>query len=749
MSALQVPPTLGRWALSLVAAEPSGLSAPGLSPEARTAICPPGPVADALVGALAARGIAARAVDADPDADVLVLLHGLSDTPPDEALRSAFVAARRSAPRLSAGGLLMTVQDTGGDFGLSGSARAEYGGLGALAKTAAQEWSAACKAVDLERAGRPPEVLAAALADEMLRGGIEPEVGLTAAGVRQIPVSIRTPVAPTAPVIDRDSVIVATGGARGVTAACLIALAASRGGRYALIGRTPLADEPAAVAGIRDDAGLKRALIGMYQASGKLPSPAEIGQQVSKINSNREIRETLDAITRAGGQAMYVSVDVNDPSALDAALDAVRKSWGPLSAIVHGAGVLADKLIAEKSDDAFARVYQTKVVGLRALLGATARDPLRAILLFSSVAGRCGNRGQVDYAMANEVLAKVAAREAKARPGVIVRALQWGPWEGGMVTKELKARFDALGVPLIPLPVGASFFVGELADRGAATEVVLGGEPKMGPLAEASSSRSVRMRARLDKQGFPYLADHRVAGVVVAPVVLALEWFARAATAARPDLTLAALRDVRVLRPMKLDRFDADGDWFDVTAQEISNGSGATLQLQLLRPGGTVHYSATAEMTERQPSAPTPPAHRSRPPWTGAIYDGRVLFHGHAFQVIRTLDGIDDTGIEATLTPTRDAGWGSEPWRTDPAALDGGLQLALLWSQRVLGGASLPMGLSSMKTFRDGPSTGPVRAILTGERKGSSKTLSDVVFVDSSGRVTHELRGIEAILRPD
>ena len=61
-------------------------------------------------------------------------------------------------------------------------------------------------------------------------------------------------------------------------------------------------------------------------------------------------------------------------------------------------------------------------------------------------AARCGNQGQVDYAMANEVLAKVAAREAKARPGAIVRALQWGPWEGGMVTKELKARFDSLGV---------------------------------------------------------------------------------------------------------------------------------------------------------------------------------------------------------------------------------------------------------------------------------------------------------------
>jgi acyl transferase domain-containing protein len=760
---LQAPeetPALGRWILELVPAQAQGFSAPGLAPDAPITIAPPGPLADALVRAFGAQGLTARAAESDAGASVLVLVHGTLDGEPDPALKAAFVAARTSAPKLGKdGGLLVTVQDTGGDFGLGGSDRAEFGGLAGLAKTAAQEWPAATKAIDIQRGERSVDEIADAIVSEMMRGGIEPEVGLQFDAQqgrwnRLMPTSVPRAVAPTAPVIDRDTVIVATGGARGVTAACLVALAQSRGGRYALLGRTPLAEEPAAVRGITDDAGLKRALLtAAQQKGGPPPTPAELGRQVAAVQAGREIRETMARLVGAGASASYVPVDVNDPAAVEAALASIRQSLGPIGAVVHGAGVLADKLIAEKTDEAFDRVYQTKVAGLRTLLSATQDDPLKAILLFSSVAGRCGNRGQVDYSMANEVLAKVAAREAARRPDAIVRALQWGPWEGGMVTKELKARFDSLGVPLIPLVAGARFLVDELADRSGATEVVLGGEPRMGPLASTSGAREVVQRARVDSRSFPYLADHRVAGTVVVPVVIALEWFARAASACRPDLELSSIRDIKVLRPLRLERFDAEypsgGEWFDVVAREVANGQGSVVSLELRRVGGSVHYSAQAELLPTAGRPPRPPSRRTLPPWSGEIYDGRVLFHGQRFQVIRTVAGISDQGIDAELSSTQDAGWGDEPWLTDPAALDGGLQLALLWSDRMLGGPSLPMGVGTLRTFRTGPPDGPVQAILTGEKRGRDKTVSDIVFVDASGQVVTELRGVESIRRPD
>ncbi|MEZ4237655.1 MAG: SDR family NAD(P)-dependent oxidoreductase [Myxococcota bacterium] len=485
-------------------------------------------------------------------------------------------------------------------------------------------------------------------------------------------------------------------------------------------------------------------------AAGDKPTPAVIGREVAGIRAAREVRHTLQALEQAGAQARYLAVDASDAAAVGGALAQIREQWGPVGALVHGAGVLADKRIADKADDAFDRVYSVKVDGLRALLEATRSDPLSAIVLFSSVAGRCGNQGQVDYAMANEVLAKVAAREARRRPDAIVRALQWGPWAGGMVTKELASHFASAGVPLIPLEVGARWFVEELSDRLGATEVVLGGEPRMEPLAGGDGPQPLRLRTRLDHGSAPYLADHVVAGKPVVPVVMVLEWFARAAAAARPDLVLTGFRDLRVLRGVRLDHFDSGGDWFDVVVTEVSNGSGAVLALELRDLQGRPLYSAQGTLAAVAATAPPGPAARQLPAWSGeAIYDGQVLFHGDAFRVIRHLDGISDAGVDATLASTRAADWPAEPWRTDPAALDGGLQLALLWSHRVLGGPSLPMGVGAYRTFRTGPPEGTVRAVLTGERRGRDKTVSDILLIDEqTGEVVSELRGVEAILRP-
>ena len=109
-------------------------------------------------------------------------------------------------------------------------------------------------------------------------------------------------------------------------------------------------------------------------------------------------------------------------------LDAVRSDIGPVKALIHGAGVLEDRLIVDKTPEQFARVFETKVVGLEILLDALEDDPLSYLILFSSVAARMGNRGQADYAMANEVLNKIAQKTALARPSCRVISFNWGPW---------------------------------------------------------------------------------------------------------------------------------------------------------------------------------------------------------------------------------------------------------------------------------------------------------------------------------
>jgi NADP-dependent 3-hydroxy acid dehydrogenase YdfG len=648
-------------------------------------------------------------------------------------------------------------RDTGGDFGVSGaSANAWAAGFQGLVKTVAQEWPAAhAKAIDVDAASdvdATDEARAARIVAELLEGGDELEVGLRADGSR---VALRS--VPAAPVVGaapfaRDAVIVATGGARGVTAHTLLALARAYGGRYVLLGRTPHEAEGPATAGAATEPALKKALLVEAQAKGEKVTPADINKRVARVLANREVSKTLAGFAALGTSATYLAVDVNDGERVAEALAQVRRTLGPIAGLVHGAGVLADKLVADKTVEQWRSVYSTKVKSLATLLEALRGDPLQLLVMFASVAGRCGNRGQSDYAVANEVLAKVAAREAATRPGCVVKALQWGPWEGGMVTPELARQFHAMGVPLIPLDVGARMLVEEVADHTGRVEIVLGNEPVMGPLAghapgaPAPAAPAKRLRVRVGPDTHPQLRDHTVAGVPVAPIVLALEWFARAAAAARPDLAVVAVEDVKVLRGIKLDRFD-DGEWFDVSAREVSNGHGAVLQLELSRVGGPLHYTARAVLAPELPAAPAAAAAPSTGAFTGPIYDGQVLFHGPAFQMLSDV-AMGDAGMSATVAGTTSLPWSPEPWATDPAAMDGGLQMALLWTRHALGRASLPMGVGAFKAYRGGPATGPSRAVLRGETRGKDRTVSAVAFVDAAGRTWAELVGIEAVLRP-
>jgi hypothetical protein len=748
---------IDRFAVRAVPASAVGMAMHGLRASGPAFVTDDGSgLAAAVVAKLGAHGVAAHVVREVPaDAGFVVFLGGMrAVSSVDEAVavnREAFRVARAIAPRFAAqGGVFVTVQDTGGDFGLRGAGtRAWLGGVSALARTAALEWPAASvKAIDCERGGRGLEAIAEAIVGELFGGGPTLEVGLHADGTRTTMATRKMAAEPGPARLDKSSVVVASGGARGVTAAALVALAKARQPRLVLLGRTALEPEPRELEGIVDEAGLKRAVAAKMQAEGQKPVPSEIAARTARILASREVRATLGALAAAGSQVKYVPVDVQDASALSAVLDDVRKHWGPITAVVHGAGVLADKRIVEKTDAHVDRVFDTKVAGLRALLDATADDPLEALVVFSSVAARTGNPGQCDYAMANEVLNLVACAErARRGPACIVRSLGWGPWEGGMVTPALKSHFEQMGVALIPLDVGARMLVAEFESGGDDVTLVVGGAHGEGPLG-ASVVPEAKVDVHVTATTHPQLADHRVAGAVVVPVVMVIEWFLRAARACRPDLSIASLRDLKVLRGIKLSRFDGEGDDLTVRCKQLSDGPATTLAVELRGKNEALHYAATVTMSPEPPVAPAAAEAPKVERFGSIVYDGHVLFHGPKFQVIRQVDGVSRDGAVGALAGGRAAGWPGEPWRTDPALLDGGLQLAVLWARQVLGGASLPMAVGEYRTYAGGLAEGPIRCVVHGKQVHDARAVCDVAFIGADGALVAEMLGVETVLRP-
>lgn len=384
---------------------------------------------------------------------------------------------------------LFVAQALGGDFGFvtNPADRAVLGAVAGIAKSAAREWPhATVRVVDLPAAATTEE-LAEKVGGELSVAGPEIEVGLAANGQRITPrlvPAITCGAATFAP--KSGDVWIVSGGARGVTAACLQALAQRAPLRFALLGRTPI-DEPevSAAGGRTTDAELKRALLGDARTRGVKLTPPQLQRQVGGILAAREARAACEALRATGAEVRYFAIDVADAKAVAHTVAEVRQQWGPICGVVHAAGVLADKVLHEKTDEQFLSVYRTKVDGFHALLAATRDDPLTALGCFSSVAGRAGNAGQSDYAAANEALNKLCQAEQHCRgAGCVVRAINWGPWDGGMVSPGLKTHFAAMGVALIPIAGGAEVFADIMTGvRPTTVECVVGAAA----LAEAAA----------------------------------------------------------------------------------------------------------------------------------------------------------------------------------------------------------------------------------------------------------------------
>ena len=723
-------------------------------------------MAEAVAKALTDRGVEAMAVAEFPESpEAVVYLDALC--PPEDleeaaaVNRKAIIGARDMAqgePKL-----FVTAQNTGGDFRVAADhsvARSWNAGVGALAKTAAAEWpDCAVKSIDVETSTRTMGELADVIARELTAGGPEQEVGFPADGRRVTPIAHRESVESDGETIglDEDSVVVVSGGAKGVTAHSIIELANNVPLRFVLLGRTELTEEPEATRGIEGDAELKRALLEKAKEEGDTPTPKELQSRVKQIRSCREIRETLSRLEDAGSKARYASADVRDTERIAAILDDVRTDWGDVNAIIHGAGVLADALIQDKTADQFDFVFNTKIEGAKALLDATEDDPLELICLFSSVAARSGNPGQSDYAMANEVLNKIAWAEAEGRGEECrVKSLGWGPWDGGMVTPELKALFEEEGVVLLPKDRGAQMLVDEILDAPHDdVELVLGGSVSAEGINGSHLGDGVRCDFVVDADSHPYLDGHRLRDIPVVPAMLVVEWFTRFAEAASPHLKMRRLRDLEVRNGIKLQNFDSGGDALTISARSVGESTRPTLELVLTGDDETVHYTAIAELGPERDEAsdelvagydfevPESPFELDE------IYEEGRLFHGADFEVLTDIEGIGESGGIASLDGLLRMDWPDESWHTDPAAMDGALQIGLLWGLDLIGAQTLPMRVDAFRPFVGAPSDQPLVCRVRRADHSSRKIVADVLIETEAGEPLCELRGVSMFAVPD
>lgn len=685
----------------------------------------------------------------------------------------AFDKIKSVANRFSqTGGCLITAQNTGGYFGVENNfttAQALTSGLTGIVKTASHEWpKALCKAIDLNYPTLSPEEMAQCLYRELLtrlQDG-ESEVGYPDPHTR---ITLQTVKAPLDKLententkMKKNSVFIVTGGARGITAACVIALGKKQPCRFALLGRSEIFEEPEYCKNITDLKKLRQSVIQHFSGKPNI-TPKDIEKYYQSLLANREIVKNIEALKKTGSEVDYYSADIHDKATLSPVLEQLRKKWGVINGIIHGAGVLQDKLIQDKTHEQFRVVFETKILGLENVLSLTQQDPLTHIALFSSVAGRYGNTGQADYACANEVLNKIAQYEQRHRTTCQVKSFNWAPWDSGMVDEKLKAMFTQKNIPILSVEQGAEFFVSEMMlaqipQNNHTSEIIYGTLELEKAKTSLPQDNQTYFQVDSTSADYAFLESHQINQTPVIPAVLVLDWFLRCSK------TSGVLKHFQVLKGIKLTQTH---EKFSVTTESIESVSHKkSKKLKCWDEHHAVRYSAeTAESPENPAVMPLPEfvslfqalINTSHSPWPYSVsslysspHSKGHLFHGKYFQAIKELLIFSDKGGSgilhsmATLNTHQKLYWPEQHWKTDILVLDGALQLLLLWSKNYLHKSTLPVSIEEIKIVQNSLPTEEVICQFLSHKIDNYRTKSDVVLtLKNSNTVYAALSGVQ------
>lgn len=131
---------------------------------------------------------------------------------------------------------------------------------------------------------------------------------------------------------------------------------------------------------------------------------AEDGAVVAALDLREgDVAETVRRIRDQGGRAEAFAADVTDRAQVDAALERVAASLGPIGILVNNAGILRDNLLFKMTDDDWDMVMATHLKGTFLCSRAAQRYMVEqrwGKIVNTSSTSALGNRGQANYSTA-------------------------------------------------------------------------------------------------------------------------------------------------------------------------------------------------------------------------------------------------------------------------------------------------------------------------------------------------------------
>lgn len=647
----------------------------------------------------------------------------------------------------------MTVSQIDGKLGLNnpGNQSIIGGGLTGLVKSLNLEWSPVfCRALDLS-----PNLDTKIAAHQVLAEFHDADltlvnVGFSKEGRKTIGTQTKK-VAEQQQIetkVTTDSVFLVSGGARGVTATCVVEMAKTVQCKFILVGRsTNDFDLPDYAKADLDDSSLKRLIMQDIKAKGEVPSLKTVKALFKKITATKEINDTISKIEAHGGTAIYIAADVTKASSLKTKIATAIQQLGKITGIIHGAGRLADKLIQDKTSTDFDNVLSVKLDGLVSLLQCVDIHQLDHLILFSSVAGFYGNVGQTDYAIANEILSKAAHLFKKNHPNTHVSAINWGAWDAGMVSPALKKKFEEAGVSLIDSEGGAAMLVNELnTDYDNQPQVIIGSTLPMANSYLHADLKTYRIERHLQEADNPFLQHHVIQGKAVLPVVNAVGWMAQVCDRLYPDYQVFEVQNTKLFKGIVFDGTQPTD--YIVEAKEVEKtAKQIVFEATVLSKGSKLplyHYKATVVLRHKKAmlTAPNVKVNISpnfEPMNGNELYKNGALFHDSYFQGIqKILDWNEQQIVLACKAPNvPKSAQGQFPIDSvNTFFSDIQYQGMVIWVQKYKQGAkSLPLQTDSAKLYQPIPFEKDLLVHIAIVEHNDFKMVANCTVYDQAGKV--------------
>ena len=563
-------------------------------------------------------------------------------------------------------------------------------------------------------------------------------VGYDAKQVRRVPQSrLHQPISytPRAHRWSSKDVILVTGGAKGITAECALAIAQSTGAKMALVGRSaaPTQDQ-----------------------------------------TDGEIAQTLARYREQDLTANYYSCDIASPDAVATLVQSITADLGAVTGVIHGAGLNTPRRVEQVSLDDAQKEISPKLIGAQNLLQSLADCPPKLFLAFTSIIGITGMPGNSWYGFANESLALLLRRFNSVHPETQVVSLAYSVWdEVGMGARMGSVKnLERMGIGAISPQEGIErcvrLFHHDPGVQQVAIAARLGGLDTWTPVPQISSDDlrfiervtylepgvELTVRTHLSLERDLYVKDHIWRGSYLFPTVFGLEAMAQAAAVISADRspTIVRLENISLRRPIVVNpETGVDIEIHAEMAELDANGERSIkIGIRTEQTGfGTDHFSATLVLGEWSSSSTL--KHKLGEPLAiepkQDLY-GSLLFQGELFQQMDRIFSLSrEQSVLASHSETaanlRETGFpvgnGSAFLLGDPYFRDVLLQCMQL---NIPQDICLPVEIGRIDLCQN-PATGDGQRIITAilKEKVDKEYICEVFATDEDGTIVEHLQG--------